>query len=78
MRVPDRVNLRPLTEADVDVLDRMENDPSAVGEHMWSGFRDPKRRRRRWEEDGCIGASSSMLAIASPDGALLVQWKANR
>jgi RimJ/RimL family protein N-acetyltransferase len=76
MRVPDRVNLRPLTETDVDVLDGMENDPSAVGEHMWTGFRDPKKRRRRWEEDGCIGASSSMLAIASPDGALLgaVVW----
>lgn len=71
MRVPDRVNLRPLAEADVDVLDWMENDRSAVGEHMWSGFRDPKMRRRRWEEDGCIGASSSMLAITSPDGALL-------
>jgi ribosomal-protein-alanine N-acetyltransferase len=43
---------------------------------MWSGFRDPKIRRRRWEEDGCIGAGSSMLAIASPDGALLgaVVW----
>lgn len=71
MRVPDRVNLRPLAEAYVDVLDWMENDRSAVGEHMWSGFRDPKMRRRRWEEDGCIGASSSMLAITSPDGALL-------
>lgn len=76
MRIPERVNLRPLTEADVDVLDRMENDPSAVGEHMWSGFRDPKMRRRRWAEDGCIGASSSMLAIASPDGAMVgaVVW----
>ncbi|MGA8206762.1 MAG: GNAT family protein, partial [Candidatus Dormiibacterota bacterium] len=30
-----------------------------------------KKRRRRWEEDGCLGASSSMLAIASPEGALL-------
>jgi hypothetical protein len=71
MRVPERVNLRPLSEADVDVLDQMENDPLAVGQHMWSGFRDPKMRRRRWEEDGWIGASSSMLAIATPDGALV-------
>jgi RimJ/RimL family protein N-acetyltransferase len=76
MRVPERVNLRPLSEADVDVLDQMENDPLAVGQHMWSGFRDPKMRRRRWEEDGWIGASSSMLAIATPDGAMVgaVVW----
>jgi RimJ/RimL family protein N-acetyltransferase len=76
MSVPERVHLRPLAEADVDVLDRMENDPLAVGEHMWSGFRDPKLRRRRWEQDGWIGAGSSMLAIASTDGGLLgaVVW----
>ncbi|MGB6771513.1 MAG: GNAT family protein [Candidatus Dormiibacterota bacterium] len=76
MSVPERVNLRPLAEADVDVLDRLENDPLAVGQHMWSGFRDPKMRRRRWEEDGCLGASWSMLAIASPDGAMVgaVVW----
>ncbi|MGC1184746.1 MAG: hypothetical protein WBA31_06290 [Candidatus Dormiibacterota bacterium] len=30
MSIAEHVNLRPLTEADVDVLDRMENDPSAV------------------------------------------------
>jgi len=76
MSASQEVKLRPLSEADVEVLDRMENDPLAVGEHVWSGFRDPKMRRRRWEEDGCIGATSSMLAIASPDGALLgaVVW----
>ncbi|MGH7666061.1 MAG: GNAT family N-acetyltransferase [Candidatus Dormibacteria bacterium] len=70
------MNLRPLAEADGDGLDRMENDPLAVGEHMWSGFRDPKMRRRRWEEDGCIGASLSMLAIASLAGAMVgaVLW----
>jgi RimJ/RimL family protein N-acetyltransferase len=70
------VKLRPLEEADLDVLAGIENDPSVSGRHLWSGFRDPKARKRRWEEDSYLGSTFSMLAVAIADGTMagVVTW----
>jgi [ribosomal protein S5]-alanine N-acetyltransferase len=46
------VRLRPIEQADLDVLRRLDTDPSASEPFEWTGFRDPQARRRRWEEDG--------------------------
>ena len=70
------VRLRAFTEADLDFLDRLDSDPGALGPFEWSGFRDPRTRRRRWQEDGFLGAESSAVAveIAGGDMALLASW----
>jgi RimJ/RimL family protein N-acetyltransferase len=71
------VRLRPIEEADLDTLRRFDTDPSARGPYLSSGFRSPHARRRRWEEDGWLGADSGQLAVALPDGALagIVAWR---
>jgi [ribosomal protein S5]-alanine N-acetyltransferase len=71
------VRLRPIGEADLDLLSRFDTDPSSRGPHLASGFRSPQARRRRWEEDGWLGANSGQLAVTLPDGTLagIVAWR---
>ena len=71
------VRLRPIGEADLDLLSRFDTDPSSRGPYLASGFRNPQARRRRWEEDGWLGADSGQLAVTLPDGTLagIVVWR---
>jgi [ribosomal protein S5]-alanine N-acetyltransferase len=76
--LPDEpVRLRPIEEADLDLLSRFDTDAAASQPFEWTGFRDPGTRRRRWEEDGWIGRDSAHLAVGLPDGTLagLVSWR---
>jgi [ribosomal protein S5]-alanine N-acetyltransferase len=57
------VILRPIREGDLDDLCRYSTDPDAGGEFEWTGFKDPKALRRRWEEDGWLGAEHGRLAV---------------
>jgi [ribosomal protein S5]-alanine N-acetyltransferase len=74
----DPVRLRPIEEADLNLLRRLDTDPAASQQFEWTGFRDPGARRRRWEQDGWISRNSSHLAVALPDGTLvgIVSWRA--
>jgi RimJ/RimL family protein N-acetyltransferase len=70
--MPDEpVRLRPIEEADLDLLSRFDTDAAASQPFEWTGFRDPGTRRRRWEEDGWIGRDSAHLAVGLPDGGCL-------
>jgi [ribosomal protein S5]-alanine N-acetyltransferase len=73
----DPVRLRPIKEADLDLLSRFDTDPAASQPFEWSGFRDLGARRRRWAQDGWIGRDSTLLAVALPDGTLagIVSWR---
>jgi ribosomal-protein-alanine N-acetyltransferase len=73
----DPVRLRPIEEADLDVLSRLDTDPTASQPFEWTGFRDPQARRRRWEEDGWLGRDSAHLAVSLPAGTLagIVSWR---
>jgi [ribosomal protein S5]-alanine N-acetyltransferase len=76
--MPDEpIRLRPIEEADLDILRRLDTDPSTRGPYLPSGFRSPQVRRRRWEEDGWLGDDSAQLAVALPDGTLagIVSWR---
>jgi RimJ/RimL family protein N-acetyltransferase len=76
--MPDEpIRLRPIEEADLDILRRFDTDPSTRGPYLASGFRSPQVRRRRWEEDGWLGDDSALLAVALPDGTLvgIVSWR---
>lgn len=70
------VRLRPLEERDLVQLGRLDTDPTMSKPFEWTGFRDPRARRRRWEEDGYLGADRSILAVALLDDTFagFVTW----
>ena len=59
------VILRPVQEADLDDLCRYVTDPEVCGEFEWTGFKDSRAMRRRWEEDGWLGTANGRLAVAT-------------
>jgi RimJ/RimL family protein N-acetyltransferase len=56
------VRLRPLSEADLDVLRRFAVEPGAVGPD-WRGFRDPQAAARRFAIDSYLGTDDGRLAV---------------
>jgi RimJ/RimL family protein N-acetyltransferase len=76
----EAVRLRPIEEADLAELGRLDTDPLVAGEFQWAGFTSPHTRRRRWEEDGLLSRDSRILGVALPDGKLagFVSWRAVR
>lgn len=70
------LQLRPLEEADLGTLGRFDTEPSLSQPFEWAGFRDPRARRRRWEQDGYLGEDHSILTVAIPDGSFVgyVTW----
>jgi ribosomal-protein-alanine N-acetyltransferase len=71
------VQLRPVEERDLDALARIDVDRSVSEPFEWHGFRDPRVRRRRWEQDGYLGDDDSLLVVALPDGTFagIVVWR---
>jgi [ribosomal protein S5]-alanine N-acetyltransferase len=71
-----QVLLRPVREDDLEEMGRIDTDPEVSEPFEWRGFRDPRGRRRRWEEDGYLGANDSALVVALPDGTFagIVVW----
>ncbi len=72
-----RLSLRAFNEGDLPFLERLGVDPEAVGQFIWTGFKDPRARRRRWEQDGYIGAESTALAVVLGDGTVagIASWE---
>jgi [ribosomal protein S5]-alanine N-acetyltransferase len=72
-----QVRLRPVQEDDLEQMGRMDTDPALSEPFEWRGFRDPRGRRRRWEEDGYLGTHDSALVVALADGTFagIVVWR---
>ncbi|MCX4919151.1 MULTISPECIES: GNAT family N-acetyltransferase [unclassified Streptomyces] len=75
MPLHDHVHLRPVTEKDLDQLERLHEDPAEAGDHGFFGFRNPGQLRRRWA-DGFLSAEGGRLVIAGDDERFVgeVQW----
>jgi [ribosomal protein S5]-alanine N-acetyltransferase len=72
----DTVHLRPVEERDLEALGQVDTDPAVSAPFEWRGFRDPRARRRRWEEDGYLSDNGSLLVVAASDDAFagFVSW----
>jgi RimJ/RimL family protein N-acetyltransferase len=72
------VRFRPIVEADLDLLDRLDTDPT-LQPFEWRGFRDPRPRRRRWEEDSYLGRDDAAFVVALPDDTFagFVSWRSS-
>jgi RimJ/RimL family protein N-acetyltransferase len=57
------IRLRPVTEPDLDRLEEMFADPETIGEFNWTGFGNPVKWRRLWQENGLIGGERTVLMI---------------
>jgi ribosomal protein S18 acetylase RimI-like enzyme len=72
----DRVTLRPVTEDDLPVLDRFLMEPEASGSFEWYGWWDPGRVRRRWDENGLLGADAGyLMVVRGTDRLGFVAWR---
>jgi RimJ/RimL family protein N-acetyltransferase len=70
------VRLRPVANTDLDLLERLYEDPAETGGLAFFGYRNPGLLRRRWTEEGLISPEGGHLAIAAGDGRFVgdVQW----
>ena len=48
------MELCPVSEDDLALLQRLYSDPLAVGEHEWHGWQDTRWLRREWAENGLL------------------------
>jgi RimJ/RimL family protein N-acetyltransferase len=63
-----RVVLRPATADDFWLFERQAVDPDAGGAFNWSGYRDIRATRRRFDDNGLITPDGGCLVVAR-DGA---------
>ncbi|MGI8681896.1 MAG: GNAT family N-acetyltransferase [Mycobacteriales bacterium] len=73
----DRLVLRAFRKEDLHFLDRLSTDQEALGPFEWTGFSDAQTWRRRWEQDGYVGAESTALAVVLGDGTIagVASWR---
>nr|BFE66224.1 GNAT family protein [Dactylosporangium thailandense] len=74
--------LRPVTAADLWLLERQADDPETGGGFNWSGYRDIAATRRRFDENRLIGPDAGCLIVqldgaSGPVTAGTVHWSRN-
>ena len=70
------VELIPVDEGGLRVLERLTQDPDSTGEFAWFGWSDPRRYRRRWAEDGLLGDDGGFLLVVRGTERLgFVNWR---
>ncbi len=68
------MRLRPFTEPDLELFDRVATDRALSEPFEWVGFTPPGLYRKRWERDGLLGSSPYCLAVVTVDDDALVGW----
>ncbi len=58
-----------MAEDDLAQLAGLMEDPEALGEFQWFGWRSAEPFRREWAEDGLLGEERLMLAVRAGSGA---------
>jgi RimJ/RimL family protein N-acetyltransferase len=68
--------LRPVTAADVDILERQHSGPDEAGEQSWYGFKEPGRLARRVAANETLTADRGVLAVVDDDDRVVgeVSW----
>lgn len=68
--------LRPVTEDDLAVLERLTNDPDGTGPLEWFGWSDPHIWRQRWMENGLAGSmGGTLMVVRGETAAGFVTWR---
>jgi RimJ/RimL family protein N-acetyltransferase len=61
--VAQNVYLRPVTEADLPLVERLTKDPDEAGPFAFYGYRDTAHMRRDFAENGLLGPDAGHLAV---------------
>lgn len=72
----DQVQLRPVAEEDLAVLESLTQDPQVTGEFAWFGWYNVRRFRQGWEENGLLGPEGGFLMATDGEQILgFVNWR---
>lgn len=70
------VSLRPVNEADLEVVELLTQDPESTGEFSWFGWFDVLRWRREWAENRLLGPDGGALMVVRGEETLgFVVWR---
>ena len=70
------VELRLIAEEDLSILEKLTQDQDQGGEFEWFGWRDLRRYRREWAENGLIGKESgALLVVRQAERLGFVVWR---
>jgi RimJ/RimL family protein N-acetyltransferase len=70
------LTLRPLAEADLHILEKLETDPAATGEFAWLGWHNLARFRQLWADNGLISDDGGILLVVREEDRLgIVSWR---
>jgi len=71
----DPLELRPVDEEDLVILEMLTHDPEATGEFAWFGWFNPLRWRRAWAETRLLGDDGGALIVVKGGESLgFVTW----
>ena len=73
----DLVRLRPIAAKDLELFERLREDPAEAGDIDFFGFRNPGEVRRRFAEGAFLGETAGSLAVAAVEDDRFVgevQW----
>jgi RimJ/RimL family protein N-acetyltransferase len=74
--VDSHLELCPVSEDDLALLQRLYSDPLAGGEHEWHGWQDTRWLRREWAENGLLAEDRGTLMARKGDDTLgFVAWR---
>jgi RimJ/RimL family protein N-acetyltransferase len=72
----DLLELRPVQEGDLWILEKLTQDPTMTGEFAWFGWHDPARWQRGWAEHRLLGPEGGALIIQrGPQPLGFVVWQ---
>lgn len=72
----DQIELRPVREEDLPILEQLTQDPGMTGEFAWFGWSDQSHWRRRWEDHRLLDPEHAALMVMLGSEALgFVTWR---
>ncbi len=70
MFIGEKVDLRPVSVTDLDLLEAWANDPAVESEYGTFGLQPSGRMRRAFAETGLLSDSRGTLIVATKDGEI--------